>query len=254
MNNSAGMREPHQKFIVLTSQRTGSSWFLDSLNSLPGVQGHMELFYHDIRREPPRGGCNNLDRFVEIGSRFYRGVRPFAVFAYLNALYRRPACVGFKLMYSQLRHYPEILAYLIVHRLKVIHLVRDNPLDVLISEATAVATGHSHATREEGRGQSVKVNLDVETLPARINRLQRKQSLIRQLLRLLPNPILEVHYESLCRDSHEFERAARFIGASGLAPESKLLKRQQSAHADIIANYGQLQRALADTELMRYLE
>lgn len=245
---------PLRHYIVLTSQRTGSSWFLDSLNSLPGVQGHMELFYHDIRREPPRGGCNDLDRFVEIGGRFAHGIRPFTVFAYLNALYRGPDIVGFKLMYSQLRRYPEILGYMVARRLRVLHLVRDNPLDVLISEATAAATGHSHATREEGRGRAVTVTLDVASLPERIRHLQHKQALVRALLQCLPNPVLEVHYEALCGEPHEFERAARFIGADGMAPQSRLLKRQQAPHAEVLENYPEIMRALADTDLMRYLE
>lgn len=238
------MNDHPRHFMVLTTQRTGSSWLMDRINGMPGAQGHMELFYEHPRREPPRAGRNDYDRFVET---VHASRRPRATFAYLDRFYSWPPAAGFKLMYSQLRRYPEILPYLALRRLAVIHLLRVNHLDVIVSEALARATGRSHATVAEGRGQPRALRLETARLVDRVRRLQRKQAFMRRLLRLLPNPVLEISYERLCAGDAGFAVIRRFLGLpadAAQASPSRLLKRQQAAHRDVIANYEEVRRVL----------
>ncbi|MBW3568305.1 MAG: Stf0 sulfotransferase family protein, partial [Proteobacteria bacterium] len=133
-------------YVVLTTWRTGSTWLMDRLNSVPGVQGHVELFYHLPRRSPPKAGCNDYPRYVE---RTKAGIRPWSVMKYLDGVYSRKEAIGFKLMYEHLRAYPEILWFIVKRRLRVIHLVRDNHLDVVISSQLASTSGTWHRTRDE---------------------------------------------------------------------------------------------------------
>src|SRR5690606_34005205 len=191
-----------RRFIVLTTQRTGSSWLMDRINSVPGGEGHMELFYHSPRREPPRAGCNDYPRFVEIGARF--GRRPRAVFDYLDRLYSRPGAVGFKLTYSQMRPYAETLAYILRRRLLIVHLVRRNHLDVVLSECLARKTGRFHATAEEGYRQKGVLEVDAADVARRVRRLDRKNRAFSAMLRMLPNPVHEVGYEELCTSDAPF--------------------------------------------------
>lgn len=252
------LRNPARNFIVLTTQRTGSSWLMDRLDSLPGTEGHMELFYHEPRREPARAGRNDYARFVESRGNHARGRRPFAVFRYLDGLYGRHAAAGFKLMYSQLREYPEVLAYIVLRRLPVVHLVRNNHLDVLVSEALAERTGRSHDTASEaGRREDrqVQVTLDPGALVARIRRLSGKQRIMRGVLRLMPNPVHEVAYETLFEEPSRFEALCRFlkVDAAFGAQESRLVKRQRAPHSEVIANFGEVRDALERAGMERFL-
>ena len=244
---SATDKIPPASFMVVTAQRSGSSWLMDRINNAPDAQGHMELFYRHPRRSPARAGCNDYPRFVETSERI--GRRPRAVFAYLDGLYSRPGAIGFKLMYSQLRRYPEILPYAAFRRLRVVHLVRSNHFDVVISEELARVTGTSHATRDDARVTPCVVDIDPGTIVERVRRLQRKQQVVRSLLRLLPVPVIEVSYESLCSDDDRtFRRLLRFIGATEpttpAASDSKLVKRQRAPHSDVVRNYPSVAAAL----------
>ena len=77
------MKSLNNNFIVLTTQRTGSSMFLDSLNSLTGVEGHMELFLDQFREKPAMAGKNDYLRFIESRDQLSI-IRPFATWKYLN--------------------------------------------------------------------------------------------------------------------------------------------------------------------------
>lgn len=235
-----------RSFIVLTTQRTGSSWLMDRLNNSPELEGHMELFYLAPRREPPRAGCNDYPRFVESRGSHARGLRPAATFRYLNEFYSRRTAVGFKLMYSQLREYPEILPWLVGKRLPIVHLVRANHLDVVISERLANAVGTSHATVEEGGAGPVHLRLDPIDTVRRVRGLERKQRVMRRMLRLLPNPCLEVTYEELLDDREGFGPLYRFlrINPELMSPGSRLVKRQRERHEDVIENWRAVREAL----------
>lgn len=204
----AGIRSGRRKqsveprnFVVVTTQGCGATWLMDRIDSLPGVQGHMELFYNDFRRAPARAGCNDYPRFIEIGKRFGHGRRPESLFGYLDQFYSRPGASGFKLMYSQLKEYPEILLYMAVHRLPVLHLVRNNLLDAVTEQEL-----------DRHMQLSVPIELDAAAVTARIKRLQRKQSIMRKLLKLLPLPLLELSYEDLRTEASAFESLCSFIG------------------------------------------
>ena len=245
-----------RSFVVLATQRTGSGWVMDRVNNIRGAQGHMELFYPDIRRKPPRAGCNDYGRFVETGRQFASGRRPRAVFAYLDGLYARPGTVGFKLMYSQLRQYPEILLYLLRHRLSVVHLVRENHLDVLISEELARVTGTAHATVEEGVQDASVVELDPDIVAERVQRLGMKQQFFRRLLRVLPVPVHEISYEALLASDAAFVGLCRFLDLEADCEDragSRLVKRQRAPHCEVISNYRQVADALARAGHQQFL-
>ena len=92
------------------------------LNNLEGVSGQGELF---LPRPPSQERRWDSDfawpRYVEFrdrsGSR-----RPFSVYRYLSDLYASPGSVGFKLMYSQLKSFPEILPFLVREKIDDTHV------------------------------------------------------------------------------------------------------------------------------------
>ena len=242
------------KFVVLTSSRTGSTWLIDLLNSQEGVDAHGELFLHHPRSSPAIAGRADFRRFVEIhgASRLARVPR---VLSYLNELYRTPRTTGFKLMYSQLREYPEILPYLVLRRVKIIHLMRRNHIDVIVSEELARRTGESHAI--VGTDADIPmVHLDPTTLIERINQLREKSEHVRLLLRLLCCQDLEVSYESLLDGHHELIRILSFLDVSRPATDaqSSLAKRGGRNHRKAIVNYEEIKQLLSSTRFAGLLQ
>ena len=114
------------RFCILTTQRSGSAWLVNLLDSHPQLIALYELFLDR------RGDNQNFLNFSELklGS---RRRRPGVTGEYLTALEHYPvesSCIGFKLMYSQLYKYPELFFYLALRRFQVIHFVREKFLDV----------------------------------------------------------------------------------------------------------------------------
>lgn len=246
-----------RRFIVVTTQRAGSSWLMGRLNSVPRAQGHLELFYNDVRRVPARAGRDDFPRFFEIGRTFGKRTRAGNVFAYLDEFYSRSGAVGFKVMYSQLREYPEVLLYIAVRRLPVIHLARNNDLDVVLSGELANATQTFHATADESADELPALTLDPQTVLARVRRLEKKRNFMRRCLKLLPVPLHEVSYEDLNKTESAFLDVCRFIGVAGHKEDrstQRLTKRQRRPRAEAIQNYEQVSATLREYGYQHLLE
>ena len=111
-----------QKFCILTTQRSGSTWLSTILDSNSIIQGFRELF---IDREFIFLDTK-LSTFLLYQKNNSSKKRPQIIFEYLNELdnyMTEREAVGFKLMYGQLLDYPEIVWKLIKDRYKIIHLV-----------------------------------------------------------------------------------------------------------------------------------
>jgi hypothetical protein len=226
---------------------------MDVLNGHDGVEGHQELFLRQMRLTPATAGCNDYPRFVEVHGT-PRLTRPPRVFLYLEGLYRRPGTVGFKLMYSHLQQQPEILAYLALRGVRIVHLVRRNHLDVIVSEELAKVTGTSHAVA----GQELEtpaVSLDAATLVDRITALERNVARARRIIRLSGCAAVEVSYEALLNGDDELDRIRFFldIPPGPIGARSSLVKRGARNHREAITNFDEVTNALSGTPFLRLL-
>lgn|SRR5574341_2095270 len=244
-------------FVVLTTNRSGSEWIISTLNNFQGVSAHGELFLPRPRVLDKKWDSDfAYTRFIE--TKFERFTfRPFSVFSYLNKLYSTLGKVGFKLMYKQLGLYPEILAYLIRNRIYVIHLVRQNHLDVMLSYAVKAKIGQAHLLVGQSAPDELRVELDTKNLIRKFVWLQRQQNIARKLLVLCKLPHLEVVYEDLVRDqTHHFRLIGDFlsINSNEQMPQSPLTKIRRGTHRDIISNYDQVKKVLANSKFASLLE
>ena len=246
--------EKTNPFIILTSPRSGSTWLVSLLNQMQGTTTYGELF---LPRK--RSGKWDADfaypRFVEARQAGQRN-RPAEVFKYLDTLYQQPGAVGFKLMYSHLRRYPELLAYLLVHRVRVVHLVRKNPLDLLISRAVKRKLQQAHRLANEPAVQGVQVELNTDTLLKKLQIKQRKMNRARNLLRWSGLRQIEVGYEELQTDPTAFPGLCRFLSieSDGKMPESKFQKVRRESQTQVLKNYGEVRQVLEGTGYMVYLD
>jgi hypothetical protein len=229
---------------------------MSTLNSHSNVTGQGELFLPRPRVSEKRWDSDFAwPRFIETKSNGFTS-RPFSVFSYLDAFYRTPGTVGFKLMYAQLGRYPEILGYFIKHRTQVVHLVRQNHLDVLISYEVKAKIGRAHLLSGQSVPQDLNVDLDTKNLVGRLEWLQKKQRIARRLLSWCRLPHLEIAYEDLLRDQAHFRLIRDFLSIEPEKdlPESSLTKIRRGDQRDVIGNYDQVEEVLANTQFLTLLE
>ena len=244
-------------FVVLTTQRNGSTWVMSVLNSLDGVTAQGELFLPRPRSPDLRWDSGfAYPRYVESREEVGR-LRPFSVLRYLDRFYGSTQdTTGFKLMYSQVKSYPETLLYLVRRRIPTIHLVRRNHLDVLISFAIKREIGRAHILAEGDRPTDVRVELPLGSLVRDLERLQRKHDLARRLLRVLRLRHLEIGYEELAVDPGRFDEVLAFLRiptTAGLA-SSNILRTRVGTQRDVVENYEDVRRLLSGTRFAALLD
>ena len=246
-----------RKFIVITTPRSGSAWLISILNQIDEITAYGGLFIQRKRAEGKEEWDSNYayPRFIERQQNGL-GIRPFSVFSYLNTLYDKPGLVGFKVMYFQLSKYPELLAYMIFHQIPVVHLVRQNHLDVFISRTVMRKTQKPHPLSDQREFHEIQVELDPRELVKRLKGRQRMINMIRHLLRWLQLPHIEVSYEDLVHDPSSFNRIWDFLSVDPgeKVPQSKLVKIQKRGHADVISNYSEVKEVLASTRFAHLIK
>jgi len=250
------MIDTANKFVVLTTNRSGSEWVMSTLNNFQDVFAHGELFLPRPRVSEKKWDSDfSYPRFTETkleGITF----RPFSIFSYLNAFYGMPGKVGFKLMYKQLGLYPEMLSYLIKHRVRVIHLVRQNHLDVMLSYAVKAKIGQAHLLVGQSTPAKLRVELDTRNLLRKLAWLQEQQNIAKKLLIWFRLPHLEIAYEDLARDQAYFHRIGDFLSINSRQqiPQSALTKIRRGGHRDVIGNYDQVKEVLVNSKFAGLLE
>lgn len=240
------------RFVILTSPRSGSTWLVSLLNQMEGTSTYGELFLGRKRTEAWDADFS-YPRFVEVRG---ESARPLEVYKYLDALYNRPGVTGFKLMYSHLRRYPELLPYFLFHRVRVVHLVRRNPLDLLISSALKRKIQKAHRLANEPPLQGVQIELNPDTLIQKLKIKQRKINRAHKVLSLSGLKSIEIGYEDLQKDPAVFQSLCSFlsIDTGGKMPLSKFQKVRRESQEQIIKNYSEVKRALEGTHFLAYLE
>lgn len=242
-----------QKFCILTTQRSGSTWLSTILDSNSIIQGFRELF---IDREfifPD----TKLSTFLLYQKNNSSKKRPQIIFEYLNELdnyMTEREAVGFKLMYDQLLDYPEIVWKLIKDRYKIIHLVRENYLDAVISGKIKDEQGVAHT---KVKIEPKEVYLEPSWLIKKLNKQEAKIKAANIFLNLLPNKILKVTYNDLQTNR---EKTLQIIGDFlELIPSqedkftSELQKINNKSHRQIIKNYEEVNWALSGTKFFTLL-
>lgn len=236
-------------FVLLSTQRSGSTWLLDQLHAHPRVFAHAELFLNDGEGLPRFAGDGELPFFntwiaqAETGRTW--NARRHALHDYLDLAFAAREGVeaaGFKLMYSQLRRVPDLLAHLAWRRVKLVHLIRRNLLDVYLSRKAREVRGFAHA-REGEAVEEVKLEIDGGDLERYLRRATREHEVYRAQLDRIGFERCEIHYESLVADDTILERALRFLGQEPAARTSqgtfrklaKRSRREQIVNVDEVA-------------------
>jgi hypothetical protein len=158
-------------------------------------------------------------------------------------------------MYSQLLRFPEIWAYIQARRIPVVHLVRRNHLDTLISSRTKSRLGRAHFLEGEQVPSEFTVEINPNTVLDDLSRLKKRQSVAWRMLAWSYLPVLDLAYEDLLNDPSVFETIWDFLGidAAGQEPESRLLRIQTRSHADVVEDFDAVRAVVIRSEFANLL-
>ncbi len=247
-----------EKFVIITTQRSGSTWLVTLLKSHPDIKMFSELFI------PPKPGERPplpISRFYEFRADKPKTKRPFLVFEYLNNLkssFSSQKSLGFKLMYDQIEMAPEILLKLTLDRYKFIHLVRENYLDVELSSVNAWSKEGNEIVHSTKPIKSLQpVDLEASSLVKRLFQRESKVKYFKKLLRILPRPVLTITYKALCDNTeHILSSITDFLGLaeSNISYQSKLKKISRGSYKDKITNYSEVRDTLLGTKFESFLD
>lgn len=246
------------RFIVLATQRTGSTWLSDMLDSHPAIAAYEELFLAAKAHTRTWGRADREffhDYYDRRAGRRLPLARVFLSLRYLEELYAPRSAteaVGLKLMYGQLQAHPWLIGYMPARRVRVVHLVRTNLLDLVLSRAAAEARNQYHALGSDRVDES-PVHLPAEQLASQFETIQRSVDKIRLLLRFLPTPSIEISYEELAAGDDALQNVLRFLNVAPHRLTSRLAKLNRDTKQALIANYGEVERALRGTRFEHFL-
>jgi LPS sulfotransferase NodH len=244
-----------QPFVLLSTQRSGSTWAIDMLDSHPAVIAYSELLLEGARGTPQWGGTKDLVFWNDYrdGERAGRPDAPRRelLFAYLDRVYEprgQAGAIGFKLMYGQFGAFPELADYMRSRGLAVIHLIRENLIDILVSKETAVRRDVFHSRGGE-RLDEIRIRLEAGQLLKRLEAQGAEVQRARRAIADLGVRCMEVVYEDLMSDPGLFERLLAFLGVSAdpTALRSSLRKLNRASHEEIVENYGEVAAVLRGT-------
>jgi LPS sulfotransferase NodH len=234
--------------IILPTQRSGSTFLVDCLRSHPEVECSGEILngLPDVPRQMYRGPF----RQVVKGFRILR-TGAWLPGPYLDAFFRRGTAKVrcFKAMYNQLAR-PFAARYLVSNEdIRVIHLRRHNLLKVHVSTLLMDKRKNLQATANE-RSKTVWIHVDPQKAIAKIRKAQaRFDAYDRQFAR---HPLLQVSYEKLIdRDGITEDARSRicdFLGIAQLPMTSPIVKLNPESLSDMVTNYGELEKAIRDSE------
>lgn len=181
------------KFILVTSQRTGSTYISNYLHNHPEIAMYEEVMY--TKSSTPGGLIHFLSdkKFKKILFRFYnlRLIKKMhskipiyfpiniIVKQFLDTFFKRkkefinnnnffndssnqlidePKALGFKVMVNQMISYPYLNKWILENNVKIIILKRQNILNKYVSVVASYQRKIAHSTKQVGK---VKINIDL---------------------------------------------------------------------------------------------
>lgn len=240
-------------FVIVSTQRSGSTLLRTSLGSHPQIECFGEIFLPTYSKEQSYQ-VHLQKHAVSAPMALFRRNR--LVYDFLDHFYgsKPDLAVGFKFMYDHARYwpyrFPMVMRYIRKHRCRVIHLVRNNTFDICLSRQFARATRSYHV--DEERAQPA-MRVDVPLLLQEMRLVERAKIKWRDFLRGFD--CLEVSYEHFTTEkSVASRRIADFLevdpDVSLVSPLKKVLKASKK---EIVLNYPEVEAALKGSGYERFL-
>jgi len=241
--NLFGMDEKKNRFIVIGTQRSGTTYLGDLLSSHQQIHMGQELF--KVEKNKINVDDDNYGYFLK-----EKSVDQFLDDFYEKRLANNNAA-GFKIMLNHMERFPEVLEYIHKKKIKCIYLERANQLKIALSRLKARKTQVYHST-EQIKHQSLKI--DPDSLLTELHAIRQSVEKLRQISK--QTGCYELTYESLVKDkNNEMKHLLKYLDISYTGElDSSLKKISSDIVSDIVSNYDEIREMLSDTEFAKYLD
>lgn len=239
------LNKRYQRFIVLTSGRTGSHMLVTALAQHSQVALYGEVFAVDRKLDEPARQLWENDPITYLEQYVYRDYA------------RRTKAVGFKIHYYHCHTtlWESVWTYLVNSPVKVIHLRRDHLLRLYVSGKLAKQSGIYMATQQNQLGYVDQASLQVtpEEFLAFAEAQRAEEQRYNDLF--TGHDTLQLTYEEMVGDFEEtIARVCVWldVAVEPVAPLS--LKQVARPMSSVVANYQELRGAFANTPYARYFD
>lgn len=237
-------------FIVLSYARSGTTWLVNTLNNISDVTCYDELF--TLKELRYRGGASDFPFYLEWKDS--QKHFPF-IWRYLDELYSGKQKTGFKLMFHQAKNNWGLWPYVLKKKIGIIHLIRRNALDMVLSLLAAQNRGKFHFKDNEEIPNEPPIHVDTAFLVRRIKKVHKNTKDTRKTLNFFRLKSIEVYYEDLLSDKQNFKSIWDFLEVDYLRepPKWQIQKSRKKSKSQIVLNYDEVKDALRVAGLDYYL-
>lgn len=247
-----GQDTTRTKAIILTTQRTGSTFLVHCLDTHPEIYCAGELLI-GVPERPTPGYRGRFQKLYKLKNIIKSGA--WMPKRRLNRFFDggEKRVRVFKAMYNQLA-YPPSLRYLRAHReIRVIHLCRQNLLKNYVSRLL-MPKRLQVQTREPVAAITVRV--DPDHAIATMREAQKRHEYFASLFS--EHPRLPISYETLIDgqflNADTGRRICEFLGVAWQPMQASLTKLNPESLRDMVENYDELAAALSRTEFAEMLD
>jgi LPS sulfotransferase NodH len=254
-----------KKYLIITTQRAGSTWLVDMINSNSRVASYSELLILTPGGEFPTYGNSDFrlyDKWKTIkgfNKRFNLFRRPKAIYKeyfdellQLNQQKEGIEAFGLKVMYQQVAAYRGFLDFALGYFDTIIHLKRRNHLDVAVSKAYMEQYQITH--NPMGERPTIELNLK-ETINYIKKLVIAERKFTKILQKQVEGKVNTCFYEDLVADNdHEMNKVFHHIGVPSALVETTFEKGNKNSLLDIVSNYDELVIALDKQGMTHYLD
>jgi len=230
------LRGGFTSFAVLAAMRTGSNFLEESLNRIPGLICHGEVFNPVFLAYPDQETLFGITQPA-------RDANPLPL---LKRLVKQPGLNGFRYFPD---HDPRVLAPILSDATCAKILLTRNPLDSYLSLKIARMTGQ---WRLGGPGRRTsRADFDGAEFGAHLDQLTAFQKTVRHALQTSGQTGFHLDYDDL-GDPAVLAGLARFLGVAvpaGFAPTRKTLPQNPESAAEKVTNPAEMARYLGGIEV-----
>lgn len=222
-------------FVVLGTQRSGTTFLITLLDSHPGIFCAGEIF----KTNPTK---ILHDEFS------YRNHKDKEIYEFLDYFYKKNntfKAVGFKLMLDQLKLNPVILEFIKNNNLKIILMERENTLKLHVSHLIARQTNIWASPRPV---EQVRIPIDTASIIAELDAIAQKKEENEKISSKFG--ALKVIYENLVTKKEKTVRdILKFINVDDrfIDLETSQKKINSDDLKEVIENYEEVYTVLKDT-------
>eukprot|EP00897_Mesotaenium_endlicherianum_P002161 jgi/Mesen1/1973/ME000147S01059 len=252
---------PVHNFVILSMQRSGSTWLETLLDSHPSVRTYDEVFEHGVEQYK-----HNFSRVREMLDTVYRLDWPTNV----KGEFIKETCVsavGFKWMLGQgaVEFESDVLQYFRERKVTVLMLLRRNKVRAFVSKMVAMLSPRTNPegdgivwnTKADSEAQALatfRPVMDLEYMRGGLYSALELENEGRRAFNGNSTRFMLLHYEDLLQDPKIMDEVQAFLGVP-VRPLSSPFKRIYSGSLrDKIQNFDEIQKGLQGTPFEKFMD